>query len=108
MVRERIVDSLNFGIGQQFLVGSIVFWNLEAGRNPPRFIEVARSHAEDFGPCASLHRRDHFRDRDFRRAENSPTYLLGHRESLAQRTASMIVYLSLQSGWPQLHRISGV
>src|SRR6266481_5005993 len=108
MVRERIVYRLNFRVCQQLLVRPVGSWDLERGCNPPGLLEIARSNGDNFRPCAFLHSGNYFCDRDLGGSDNSPTYLVGHRESFPQPRVLDLIYLSLQSEWPQLHRMSAV
>ena len=76
VIRQRIVDRLNFRIAQQFLIRSISLFNFQPGSRRPGLVQIARSDSRHLTPRALLHPRNHFAHRDGRRAQNAPLHLL--------------------------------
>src|ERR1043165_9911209 len=76
MIGQRIVDGVDIGIGEQFLVGSVSLRDAQFARGGLRASEVARGDAGDLAVSAVLHGWDHAVDRDAGGAQDAPTDLL--------------------------------
>src|ERR1022692_684592 len=55
VIGQRVVDRLDFRIGQQFLVGTVGFRNAEGGGRLLGLRQVARGDGGDLAPLATLH-----------------------------------------------------
>ena len=73
VIRERVVDGLDFGIGQQFLVGAVGFRDAEIGGGLASSRQIAGGDSGDLAGCAKLHGRNHFFDGDMGGAQYAPT-----------------------------------
>ena len=69
MVGQRIVDGVDFGIGQQLLVAAVRLGDTELAGRFRRLGRVAGSDGGDLGHRAALHAGNHLRGRDPRRAQ---------------------------------------
>src|SRR5262245_29553943 len=86
MIRERVIDSLDFGIRQQILIATIRFRNPESGSGSARLLLLARCKGNHLGPFGPLHRRNHLVPRNPGRTEDTPFHLWAHLVSLSRTT----------------------
>jgi hypothetical protein len=78
MIGQRVVDRLDFGIGQQFLVGTVGFRDAERGGSFFGHRQIARSDGSDLTPLAALHGGYDFLYGDIGGAQDAPTDFAHH------------------------------
>jgi hypothetical protein len=85
MIGQRVVDSFDFGIGQQFLVGTVGFRDTERGGCLLGLGQIARGDGGDLAPVAALHGGYDLLYGDMGGAQDAPTDFGGHGISKALR-----------------------
>src|SRR5215472_8328708 len=84
MIGKRIIDGLDFRVGEEFIVRAVGLWDSELRRCSFRFGQLAGSDGCNFAPFAFLHRGNDFSHRDSGHSQHTPFDLLaGHSISLA-------------------------
>ncbi len=79
VIRQRIVDRVDLGIGDQLVVRAVRARNAERRRGRARLARRSRDAMATTRECGGrLHRRNHLGQRDVRRAENAPANWLAH------------------------------
>ena len=88
LVGQRIVDRLDVGVGEQFLIGAVGARDAEPLGRRPRPRAIARGDGLDAAHRALLHRRDHFLGGDLGDAEHAPSDGIAHALSSGTRPAA--------------------
>ena len=81
VIGQRVVYRFDFGVGQQFLVGTVGFRNPEVASGQLGLRQVARGDGGDFAPCAALHGGYDFLHGDLGCAQHAPTDFAHHSSS---------------------------
>ncbi len=81
VIRQRIVDEIDGGIGQELFVGAVRGGDAELRRGFLCAGQIARGNRRDFGAFAFLHRGNHFHSADFGDAQYSDADLFCHGAS---------------------------
>src|SRR6266851_852569 len=74
MIGQRVVDGVNFWVGEQLIVCAVCLWNAQGTGRFSRLTQVARGDAGDLRILAALHGGDDLLDSDQGCTENAPTY----------------------------------
>lgn len=78
LVGQGIVDGVDFGVGEEFFVAAVGFWDVEFGGGLLRAGEVARSDGGDGREFAELHGGNDLFEADVGGAEDAPAELIRH------------------------------
>src|ERR1700726_822662 len=78
MIGKRIVNGLDFWIGQKFLIRSVKFTDSQFFRSLLRPLEIPRGDGRYLPPLTSLHRREDFLNGNVGNAQHSPCNLFVH------------------------------
>jgi len=84
LIGERIVNGVDFRIGEELLVRAIGFGNVESGGGFSGFFEVARGDCGDGCESALLHGGQNFLEADVGGTQDSPAKLPRHAQILAR------------------------
>src|SRR5271157_55680 len=78
LIGERVVDRLDLGIPQEFIIRSIGLGDAERAGRGFGFVPVTRGDRQNLTPLSLLHGRYHLLNRNLGSAQNPPPHLVSH------------------------------
>src|SRR5579863_1188463 len=74
MIGQGVVDGVDLGVGQQFIIRTVCLWNAQRTRRFSGLPQVARGDGGDLRILAPLHGGNDLLDGDQGCAQNAPAY----------------------------------